>query len=311
MLPEEAGCRLDNYLAEKTGHTRSRVSRQIENGDVELCGRKVSGGRKLLAGDVIIWREPEIREINLVPQDMPIEIIYEDRDIIVINKPADLVVHPAPGHEDGTLVNFLLHHCSDIKPIQGELRPGIVHRLDKDTSGLMMALKNEEALVAMRRQFDNREVFKEYRALVYGQITDDELTLDAPIGRHETDRKKFSTRSRNGKPSVTHIKVLSRFSDEISYVSALLETGRTHQIRVHLSDRGFPIIGDDLYLADRRLKRIAGKALRDQLNQIQRPMLHSHKLSFRHPTSGAEMCFEQQPPQDFAELLSWLEAKYA
>lgn len=309
MLPEEAGCRLDNYLAEKTGHTRSRISRQIENGDVELCGRKVSGGRRLMAGDVVIWCEPETHEISLVPQDMPIEIIYEDEDLIVINKPADLVVHPAPGHEDGTLVNFLLHHCSDIKPIQGELRPGIVHRLDKGTSGLMMALKNEPALLVMRKQFDSREVFKEYLALVYGIINDDELRINAPIGRHETDRKRFSTRSRNGKPSVTHIKVISRFGD-ISYVSAVLETGRTHQIRVHLSDSGFPIIGDSVYNADTRLKGVSGRALRDQLNQIQRPMLHSHILTFRHPTSGEEMHFEQEPPQDFATLLSWLEAKY-
>jgi len=262
-----------------------------------------------MAGDVVIWCEPETHEINLVPQDLPVEIIYEDEDLIIINKPADLVVHPAPGHEDGTLVNFLLHHCSDIKPIQGELRPGIVHRLDKDTSGLMMALKNEPALLAMRKQFDSHEVYKEYRALVYGPISKDELTIDAPIGRHETDRKRFSTRSRNGKPSVTHVKVLSRL-DDICHVSAVLETGRTHQIRVHLSDSGYPIIGDSVYNADKRLKSVSGKALRDQLNQIQRPMLHSHILVFKHPASGEEMRFEQEPPQDFAGLLSWLEARY-
>jgi len=307
--PEDAGVRLDYFLAARTGYSRSRIAKQIENGEVEIAGRKTAAGKKLKAGEFVYWREPEIHKVDLIPEDLPVEVVYEDEYLIVVNKPSGLVVHPAPGHPSGTLVNFLLYHCKDLKPIAGELRPGIVHRLDKDTSGLLIAMKDEKALALMREQFDRHEVHKEYRALVFGIIPKDELTIDLPIGRHDKDRKRFSTKSKRGKPSVTHIKTLARYS-EISLVSAVLETGRTHQIRVHLSDSKYPIVGDKTYNGDRRVNKILSKKLQERLQQVKRFMLHAKILRFKHPVTGEELSFTQPEPEDFSDLLQWLEETY-
>ena len=246
-IVNENGKRLDAYIASQDEEiTRTAAQRLIEQGAILVNGKKQKVSYKVSEGDIVTLEEIEAQEIELKAQDIPIEIVYEDNDIIVVNKPKGMVVHPANGNPDGTLVNAIMSICKDsLSGIGGEIRPGIVHRLDKDTSGLLIVAKNDKAHVNMSEQIKNHEVKKTYIALVRGIIKENEATIDMPIGRSNSDRKKMAV-TKNGKNAVTHIKVLKRY-EKYSLLEVNIETGRTHQIRVHLSHIGYPIIGDYTY----------------------------------------------------------------
>lgn len=242
IIDEENGKRLDTYIASiEDDLTRTAVQRLIEQGYILVNGKRQKVSYKVLEGDVITIEQPEVKEVEIKAQNLPIEIMYEDDDIIVVNKPKGMVVHPANGNPDGTLVNAIMAICKDsLSGIGGELRPGIVHRLDKDTSGLLIVAKNDKAHLNMSEQIKNHEVKKTYIALVRGIVKENEATIDMPIGRSNSDRKKMAV-CKNGKNAVTHIKVLNRF-DKYTLLEINIETGRTHQIRVHLSHIGYPIV---------------------------------------------------------------------
>lgn len=250
---------------------------------------------KLSAGDVVEMEVPETEETHVEPEPIPLDIVYEDGNVVVVNKPRGMVVHPAPGHRSGTLVNALLHHCRDLSGIGGERRPGIVHRIDKDTSGLIMAAKNDRAHQSLSRQLKDHSVERIYRAVVHGVPVHDSGTIDAPIGRHPTDRKKFTVTDKNGKPAVTHFAVLERFR-EAALLELKLETGRTHQIRVHMQFIGHPLVGDPVYSRNRRAL-LEGQAL------------HAAVLGFRHPETGEKLRFEAPLPEDIEHLLRYFRSR--
>ena len=268
---EEKGKRLDTYIPSvDTDITRTSAQRLIEDGNILVNGKNAKVSYKIQENDKISVEIPEPKQIELKAQNIPIEIIYEDSDIIVVNKPKGMVVHPANGNPDGTLVNAIMAICKDsLSGIGGEIRPGIVHRIDKDTSGLLIVAKNDNAHVKMSEQIKNHEVKKTYIALVRGVFKENEATIDMPIGRSTSDRKKMSV-NKNGKNAITHIKVLKRF-DKYTLLKVNIETGRTHQIRVHLSHIGYPIVGDYTYSN--------GKNEFDVIGQC----LHAQKLEFKHP----------------------------
>jgi len=287
--------RLDAWLAEEeTDHSRARWQALIKEGLVTVNGKTVKPKHHLRDGDRVAWKIPEPVEAVPQPEDIPLDILYEDHDLIVINKPAGLVVHPAAGNETGTLVNALLHHCTDLAGIGGEKRPGIVHRLDKDTSGVMVAAKNEVALNELSRQFRYRETEKEYLALVWGIPAEKRGTVRKTIGRHPIHRKKMAVNGRNGRDAVSHYDVIESFS-EAALVRVRIETGRTHQIRVHMAHIKNPIIGDSVY---GRARKAGIKATRQ--------MLHAEKLSFAHPKLDKRMLFEAPLPEDFQKVLARL-----
>ena len=239
------------------------------------------------------------------------QVLYEDAHLIVINKPVGLVVHPAPGHHEGTLVNALLHHCQDLAGIGGELRPGIVHRLDKDTSGVMLATKDDQAHLHLAEQFQIHSITRRYLALVHGLLPRETGSVDCPIGRHPLERKKMSGKSRNGRRAVTHWKVVQRFTaDRLTLVELTLETGRTHQIRVHFSEMNYPLVGDPLYGKNSRIKEISDAGLRTLLQGLNRQALHAKVLGFQHPVSGHYMEFESPLPDDLNSILNYLQEKY-
>ncbi|MBQ6499466.1 MAG: RluA family pseudouridine synthase, partial [Ruminococcus sp.] len=224
------------------------------------------------------------------PEDIPLDIVYEDADLLVVNKPKDMVVHPAPGHFSGTLVNALMFHCMDgLSGINGELRPGIVHRIDKNTSGLLVVAKSDKAHAGLSEQIKDHSFTREYLAVAYGNIKEDERTVDAPIGRHKTDRKRMCVTELNSRPAVTHIKVLERYNG-FTYILCRLETGRTHQIRVHLAYIGHPIAGDDVYGPSKVITELRGQCL------------HAYKLGFVHPVTGEYMEFTADPPESFVSF---------
>ena len=278
--------------------TRSRGKKLIEDGCVfvsgEIC-RKVSKDIAETA-DVSVNIPPPV-SIAVAPEDIPLDILYEDRDIIVINKPAGLVVHPGAGNQKGTLVGALLHHCKALSGIGGALRPGIVHRLDKGTSGAMVVAKNDNAHTNLSAQFKARSVEKRYYALVYGMLPKDSDEIKTQIGRHVSNRKKMSTKTRHGRMAETHYKVIKRFGRKLTLVDIKLATGRTHQIRVHMSYLGHPLVGDDLY---------GGKATKRLRGGVSRPFLHAYKLGFIHPTSGKRTEFKSPLPADLERLLNEL-----
>ena len=291
---EEKGKRLDAYISSaNTDITRTSAQRLIEDGNILVNGKNAKVSYKIQENDKISVEIPEPKQIELKAQNIPIEIIYEDSDIIVVNKPKGMVVHPANGNPDGTLVNAIMAICKDsLSGIGGEIRPGIVHRIDKDTSGLLIVAKNDNAHVKMSEQIKNHEVKKTYIALVRGVFKENEATIDMPIGRSTSDRKKMAV-NKNGKNAITHIKVLKRF-DKYTLLKVNIETGRTHQIRVHLSHIGYPIVGDYTYSN--------GKNEFDVIGQC----LHAQKLEFKHPITQKDMCLEAELPQYFKDILDKL-----
>lgn len=287
--------RLDKFLAEECEQwSRSQIQNWIKEGRVTVNGKTVKANYKLAENDHIILRVPPPKELSIAPEPMPLDIIYEDQDLLVINKPRGLVVHPAPGHYSGTLVNGLLAHCSDLSGINGILRPGIVHRLDKDTSGLIMVAKNDAAHLSLAKQLSDHTVIRKYVAIVHGQVAHSKGTIDAPIGRDPKNRQRMAVLSK-GKAAITHFQVLRHF-EEYTLLECQLETGRTHQIRVHLKFIGHPVAGDPLYGPGKTLP-IEGQAL------------HAKVLGFKHPRTGEALCFDSPLPEDIERLIRLLEER--
>ena len=271
------------------GLTRSAAGRWLEEGRVALGGRPLKKNAKLQAGDVVVLSPPQPQSVDLIPQDIPLDVAYEDSDVIVVNKPAGLVVHPAPGHPDGTLVNALLYHCKNsLSGINGELRPGIVHRIDRDTSGLLIAAKHDQAHLALAEQLQDHSLARVYEAIAIGGLREDQGTISAPIGRHPTDRKKMAVDRQRGRAAVTHYTVLARYPG-FTHIECRLETGRTHQIRVHLASIGHPLLGDTVYGAKKPVPGLAGQCL------------HARRLRFRHPSTGALVELECPLPEYFVQ----------
>ncbi|WP_242615185.1 RluA family pseudouridine synthase [Paenibacillus solani] len=292
-----AKARIDKYITENLDEeaSRSQVQLWIADGHVSVNEGPVKSNYKVSSGDRILLKVPEPSRVEIIPEDLPLEVAYEDADVIVVNKPRGMVVHPAPGHSSGTLVNALMYHCNDLSGINGELRPGIVHRIDKDTTGLIMAAKNDKAHASLAAQLKEHSVNRRYLALVHGNISHDQGTIDAPIGRDPHDRKLYTVTDRNSKRAVTHFTVVERFGD-YSLLELKLETGRTHQIRVHMKYIGYPLVGDPVYGKSKGIK-LNGQAL------------HAAVLGFVHPSSGEYMEFSAPMPDDMEELLSILRGR--
>ena len=291
VITDQTG-RIDKVLTSLEPEiTRSQLKNLINDGHVTVNGQPVKPKYKVQAGDKISLVKPEPQSLELTPENIPLDIVYEDDDVIVVNKPQGMVVHPAPGHPDHTLVNALLYH-SPLSTINGTFRPGIVHRIDKDTSGLLMVAKNDLAHQSLAEQLRNKTNKREYLALVYGQIKEDEGTIDAPLGRNPQDRKKQAV-VKGGRHAVTHFKVIKRY-DNFTLVKCILETGRTHQIRVHMKYIGHPLVGDPLYGP----RKVIGK---------NGQFLHAALLGFKHPRTGKEMVFEAPLPENFQKMLDKLD----
>ncbi len=284
--------RLDKYLTQILPLTRSQIQNLIKDGNIKVNGRLVKGGERLKLGDEIEIEIPPPEPIDIIPQDIKLDIIYEDEDLLVINKPRGMVVHPACGHYSGTLVNALLHHIGNLSQIGGKIRPGIIHRLDKDTTGLLLVAKNDFAHLSLSSQLKNRELKRIYWALVEGEIPWEERRVELPIGRHPVHRKKMAVVP-FGKPAISNFKVLERFKN-YTLLSVNLETGRTHQIRVHLSYLGFPIVGDIVY------------GRRDKRFNMTGQLLHAKEIYFLHPRKKEYMSFSVDLPKDFQEILDQL-----
>lgn len=294
-IQEDQQMRLDKYLAEQfPEQTRSYLQKLIKDGAVLVNGKCVKTGFQLSKGDEVSVSIPEPKELDVLPQKMDQDIVYEDEDVILINKPKGMVVHPAPGHTTDTLVNGLLYHCKDhLSGINGVARPGIVHRIDRDTTGILIVCKNDKAHNSIAAQLKEHSINRRYRALVHGNIKEDTGTVEGPIGRHPIDRKKMSINERNGKPAVTHYTVLERFGN-YTLIECKLETGRTHQIRVHMTSIGHPLVGDEVYGPAKCPFKLQGQCL------------HAMVLGFVHPTTGQYMEFSADLPEYFEELLKKL-----
>ncbi|MBW6484911.1 MAG: RluA family pseudouridine synthase [Syntrophobacterales bacterium] len=307
VSPEEEGVRLDLLLAGKgLGITRTRIAKLIAEGRVLVSGRPCRAGQKMKAGAEVRIEFPEASPYAAaLPEDIPLVVVYEDASLIVIDKPAGMVVHPAAGHWGGTLVNALLFHCRDLSGIGGVLRPGIVHRLDKDTSGLMVAAKSDDAHLGLAGQFKRHEVKKTYQAVVYGLPSAEAGIIEAAVGRHPSDRKKMSTKSKHGRAALTLWRVRERYRE-----SALLDvdiaTGRTHQIRVHLADIGYPVVGDPVYGKTGRCNSVKDATARFIMKNFSRQALHAWRLSFSHPVTGERMEFLSPLPEDMEVLCASL-----
>lgn len=291
------GKRLDSYISDNMDKiSRSFAQKLIENQQVTINGKTVKASYKVCIGDNVEVDVPEAQDTRLKAQDIPVEVVYEDKDIIVVNKPKGMVVHPANGNPDGTLVNAILAMCKDsLSGIGGEIRPGIVHRLDKDTSGLLIIAKNDEAHVKMSKQIQDRLVTKKYIALVRGVVKDDEATIDMPIARSKVDRKKMAV-DKDGKQAVTHFKVIKRYKG-YTLLEIKIDTGRTHQIRVHMAKIGYPVVGDMVYSNGRNEFGVEGQ------------MLHAKSLEFSHPITGKKMHLEAPLPEYFTKVLEELDSR--
>ena len=294
---ENDGIRLDAYIADNMENlSTTAVKRLIEDGNIIVNNKIQKVSYKVHENDEIEINEPEAKEVSLEAQDIPVDVIYEDSDIIVVNKPKGLVVHPANGNWDGTLVNAIMAICKDsLSGIGGEIRPGIVHRLDKDTSGLLIVAKNDEAHINMSNQIKDRQVKKIYYALVRGIVSENEATINMPIGRSTKDRKKMAV-TKTGKEAITHFKVLERFN-KYTLLEVKIDTGRTHQIRVHLSEIGHPVVGDEVYSNGKNEFGVKGQ------------LLHAKVLDFKHPITGKDMHLEAELPQEFLDVLDKLRIK--
>lgn len=295
---EDAKMRLDKYLAaNEESLSRSRIQSLVEEGQVRVNGNVQKANYKVKANDAIVLEVEDDRELEVEPENIPLDIRYEDEDVIVINKPKGMVVHPANGNQNGTLVNALLYHCKDLSGINGVLRPGIVHRIDKDTTGLLIVAKNDMAHTSLSKQLQTKTVNRLYYALVHGVIPHDFGTIDAPIGRDVNDRQKMAVTATNSKDARTHFKVIERFK-EYTLVECRLETGRTHQIRVHMQYIGHPVVGDEKY-SYRKTMKTGGQ------------LLHAHQLTFVHPRTNETISVEAPLPAQFEEILEELRAKEA
>ena len=294
LRADRSGERADQLLSRQIeGLTRSAAQRLLEQGRVSCRGTVLKKNGRPEAGDELTVELPEPEPADVLPQDIPLDVVYEDADVIVVNKPVGLVVHPAPGHPDGTLVNALLYHCGDsLSGINGELRPGIVHRIDRDTSGLIIAAKNDAAHLSLAAQLEDHTLSRVYECLVQGNLREDEGTIDAPIGRSPKDRKKMAVVA-GGRRAVTHYRVLGRYSG-CTHAQCRLETGRTHQIRVHMAYTGHPLLGDTVY-GGRAVKGLAGQCL------------HARRLTFVHPRTGQPVTVECPLPDWFTAVLNKLE----
>jgi 23S rRNA pseudouridine1911/1915/1917 synthase len=309
VTKRDEGRRLDQFLSE-TGLnlSRSQAKKLIEAGNILLNQRPTKPSAHLKAGDRISGTLPQPKSLSLKPELLPLDIIYEDSSIIVIDKPSGMVVHPAYGNPSGTLVNALLYHCKDLAGINGVLRPGIVHRLDKDTSGVMVVAKDDEAYHQLTKQFKNRTVEKVYLAIAYGQFAKEEGLIDSAIGRHPSERKRMSTRTKKGRTAITRWKVLERL-DGFTLLEIFPQTGRTHQIRVHLSSMGHPLLGDPLYGRKGRPGAIHDPLLKECVKRMNRQALHAHRLGFHHPRTGERVQFVSTVPRDMMEVLEWLRSQ--
>lgn len=289
----DGNLRIDKFLADKlTDVTRSHIQKLIESGDVTVNREKVKPNRKLKPGDFVNVIIPEAQTADILPQDIPLDIIYEDDHLLVVNKPQNMVVHPAAGNYTGTLVNALMHHCgSSLSGINGVIRPGIVHRIDKDTSGLLLVAKDDFTHNGLAAQIKDHSLTRKYIAIVHGKFRNDEGTVDAPLGRHRTDRKKMCVTDKNSKNAVTHYKVLKRFS-EYTFLECKLETGRTHQIRVHMASIGHPVLGDKTYGIKKEKYNLSGQ------------LLHAKLLGFVHPVTNEYLEFETDIPERFKRFLN-------
>lgn len=286
----DSGKRIDKYLNENTEYTRSKIQKMIENGNILVNDIKVKDSYKVKENDYITI-EALKETTDILPENIPLDIYYEDDDLIVVNKPSGMVVHPAPGNYTGTLVNALIYHTNNLSKVNTNIRPGIVHRIDADTSGLLLVAKNDKSHNILAEDIQKKEVVREYIALVEGIIMEDTATIDAPIGRDKKDRKKMTVTSENSKDAVTHIRVLERYKDS-TLIRCKLETGRTHQIRVHLSYIGHPVVNDPVYGHKKLIDKDFGQ------------MLHAEKLGFVHPTTKEYMEFTAEPPKRFQEILN-------
>lgn len=293
IICECGGCRLDKYLAEQTGKTRTYIQKALEAGCVFVNEKPAAGKTKLKIGDRIDFTEMEVTTAEIIPQEIPLQIVFEDEDVCVVNKPKGMVVHPAPGNPDNTLVNAVMAHCGDsLSTINSVIRPGIVHRIDKDTSGLLVIAKNDFSHLKLSEQFKVHSIERVYTAIVKGHFRETSGTVNAPIGRHPVHRKKMAVTDKNAKDAVTHFKVLEPLNG-YSLVECRLETGRTHQIRVHMSYIGHTLLGDSLY-GDKNKLGISGQ------------VLHAGVLGFKHPRTGEDLCFSCPPPEDFLKIWNTL-----
>lgn len=295
IIQESQQMRLDKYLAEQfPEQTRSYLQKLIKDGEVLVNEKNVKTGYQLSAGEEVSVHIPEPKELDVEPQEMALDIVYEDEDVILINKPKGMVVHPAPGHTKDTLVNGLLYHCREnLSGINGVARPGIVHRIDRDTTGILIVCKNDMSHNSIAAQLKEHSITRRYRALVHGNIKEDQGTIEGAIGRHPVDRKKMAINERNGKPAVTHYTVLERFGN-YTFVECVLETGRTHQIRVHMSSINHPLVGDEVYGPAKCPFKLQGQCL------------HAMVLGFVHPRTGEYMEFSADIPEYFQSLLEKL-----
>lgn len=294
---DEEGLRLDIYINKNlTEKSRSAIQRLIDDGFVKVDGKTERSSYKVKESNKVAVIIPKLEKLEVEAEDIPIEILYEDDDVAVINKPKGMVVHPACGNHSGTLVNALLFNCKNLSGINGVIRPGIVHRIDKETSGILVIAKNDKAHVKLSEQLKNHTMKRIYYALVYGDIKSDSGKIETAIGRHKTDRKKMAVVKNGGKHAMTHFEVLERFNG-YSFIRVRLETGRTHQIRVHMSYIGYPLVGDDVYGSKKQEIKVKGQ------------MLHAALLGFIHPSSDEYMEFETKLPAEFAELLDKLRKK--
>lgn len=296
---DNAGERIDAFLSKNCeDFSRSAISKNIEKGLVTVNGKQVNKSFKLSADDFVEMIVEDPIELDVLPQDIPLDIVYEDEDLLVVNKPKGMVVHPAAGNYTDTLVNALMYHCKDsLSGINGVMRPGIVHRIDKNTSGLLIVAKNDKAHNHLSEQIKEHSFTREYVTIVYGNIKDDSGTIDAPIGRHPIDRKKMCVIDKNSKHAVTHFEVLERFFG-YTMLKCKLETGRTHQIRVHMAYIGHPVAGDDVYGPKKVIKSLGGQCL------------HAQKIGFIHPSTDEYLEFSSEVPQVFSDFLHKLQKSY-
>lgn len=291
----DKGKRIDTYLVENTDYTRSKIQKMIENENILVDGKKVKPSYTLKENDTITLTD-YVENTDILPENIPLDIYYEDDDLMVVNKPSGMVVHPAPGNYSKTLVNALLYHTNNLSTINSNVRPGIVHRIDADTSGLLLVAKNDRTHNLLATAIQKKEVVREYLALVEGVIHEDTATIDAPIGRDEKNRKKMAVTATNSKEAVTHIKVLERYP-RATLIRCKLETGRTHQIRVHLSYISHPVVNDPVYGSKKLIDEKFGQ------------MLHAEKLGFVHPTTKEYLEFTSPVPPRFAEILKMYQEK--
>lgn len=291
----DIGTRIDKYLTDNTDYTRSKIQKMIENGNILVNNKQTKDSYKLKENDRITIEEYN-EEIDIEPENIPLDIYYEDEDLIVVNKPSGMVVHPAPGNYSKTLVNALMYHTNNLSTINTSIRPGIVHRIDADTSGLLLVAKNDKTHNALAEAIQKKEVVREYIALVEGVIMEDTATIDAPIGRDKNNRKKMAVTSENSKDAITHIRVLDRYKDS-TLIRCKLETGRTHQIRVHLNYIGHPVVNDPVYGYKKLIDKDFGQ------------MLHAEKIGFVHPTTKEYMEFTAPLPDRFKKILEIYKTK--